>query len=186
MTGRSGYAKLARNAAKRFKKKCWWASGSDLEQQAWIAILEAERNFDLTVGVPLEGYAWRVIMKQLHGAVLRDSAPVSGPRHNEKVLAGLYRVAVDGEVATTFVDESPNPEEALGDRQREMLMHEMVEEVLLGCPGGDLARRVLLGGERPRDVACSEGTAPREVYSAARRARSRLAASYPLWLLLRE
>jgi hypothetical protein len=141
--------RLARLAARRYKRRCWWADEDDLKQEAWRAILGASRTFDPTRGTPLGAYLWASCMRWLRGVVLKASAPVSAGWGSIGELAGLLRA----EVPVGLACSNATPEEIASSREwRRQLRNE-----LLAVAGDDVefVCRVLDGqpivkGDAPR------------------------------------
>lgn len=82
----------AARAAARYKRRCWWTSFDDMEQEAISAQLEAHSRgtFDESFGRPLSAYLWSVAMFAVRRLVHKASAPVSAS-HRTEVLIGVYR-----------------------------------------------------------------------------------------------
>jgi RNA polymerase sigma factor (sigma-70 family) len=173
---------LARRAARRYKRKCWWADERDLRQTAALALLEAQRNYDPQTGIPFEGYAWKVMINQLHGAVLRASAPVSAPHHKLPDLKGLYRAALDD----GLVDLRADPYRVLAALEKQARMKAALDDILADEHDHQIARDVLLRDLKPRAVAASRGVPIEQVYVVVRRVKDRIGKSYACWLLLHE
>lgn len=173
---------IAKAASRRYKRRCWWASLPDLEQAAWVAILEAERTHDPQTGIPFEGYAWRAVVNQLHGAVLRESAPVSAPTHKLPDLKGLFREALD----EGLVDPRADPYRMLAALEKQARMKAALEEILSDERAHQIARDVLLREQAPAVVARKRGVPVQRIYSIVRRIKNRIGRSYACWLLWRE
>lgn len=174
--------KLTRAVAWRYKRRCWWASFDDLMQQAALAVLEAERTHDPQTGIPFEGYAWRAAVNQLHGAVLRESAPVSAPTHKLPDLKGLFREALD----EGLIDPHADPYRLLAALEKQARMTAALEEILSDERAHQIARDVLLRELAPAVVARKRRVPVRRVYSIVRRIKNRIGKSYACWLLLHE
>ena len=174
--------KLMRCAARRYKRKCWWADQRELEQQAALALVEAHRSYDPQTGIPFEGYAWRAVINQLHGAVLRESAPVSASAHKLPDLKGLFREALD----EGLVDPRADPYRVLAALQREARVRSALDEILSGERDHQIARDVLLREMEPREVARWRRVPVQRVYAVVRRVKNRIGKSYACWMLWRE
>ena len=173
---------LARIAASRYKRKCWWADRAALEQQAWVAMLEAQRTHDPQTGVPFAGYAWRAIINQLHGAVLRESAPVSAPDRKLPDLKGIYREMLDA----GLVDPTGDPYHLLVQLERRARLLRALDAVMSNEKDGDLAAAVLLREETPREVARTRRVPVQRVYAAVRRAKIHISRDYLCWRFWQE
>lgn len=173
---------LAHSAASRYKRKCWWADREELEQTAWVAMLDARRSYDPQTGVPFEGYAWRAVINQLHAVVLRASAPVSAPGGKLPDLKGLYRTMLD----EGLVDLRDDPCRVLMKLERQRRIEAAITDVLKEDRAHGCARDVLLGGLKPRIVAQKRRVPVENVYRAVKRVKNRIAKSYDCWKLWKE
>lgn len=173
---------IARAASARYKRKCWWVEREELEQQALLAVLEAQQTHDPQTGIPFGGYAWKAAVNQLHASVLRASSPVSAPSRKLPDLKGIYREMLD----EGLIDPALSPEEVLLKLERKQRLKVVLNEVFDATPDQHLAREVLLHERTPREVADEQRVSVERVYEAVRRMRNRLGKSYALWTLWQE
>lgn len=170
--------RVARKAAKRYARRCWWADVKDLEQEALLATVKAAGTFDPSVGVPFAGYAWRAAVLALKPYLWKQSSPVSASWNDmlDRKLAGVQRAEVD----TTVPEEKDTPDDEL-DRRR--WCEEVWKRALAHDPSGGLAVAVLLNGEKSADVAARHGVPVQTVYNATTRTKARIAKDPDLWNL---
>lgn len=106
-------AGIARSVAVRYCARCWWANPADLEQQAWIAVLEVRQyyangneQFDRAA---FGGIAHTAALRQLSRYLWKESSPVSAYDKEVAQMRGMTRAAVDPRLP----DESRDPEQEL-------------------------------------------------------------------------
>lgn len=92
--------KLVRRIAGKYARRCWWADREELVQVGHLAVVEARRTFDETVGTPFEGYAQRAVVLSMRRYLWEQSAPVSGCSHRPEKLRGLTRLSTDAEAGS--------------------------------------------------------------------------------------
>lgn len=168
--------KNADKVAKRYKRRCWWADVEDLRQEAIVQQLDAWRRFDVSQGVALEGYLFRVAVYAARRALLKASAPVSAS-HRLDVLVGLYRAPVQEDSAGIAKDA----EHAFFARQ--------VEDRLVRCLGADRAAftiSMIVEGWSVREVAEANNVTSKDVTQELARAQGMMRADSTLHLLWRE
>jgi DNA-directed RNA polymerase specialized sigma24 family protein len=156
--------------AGRYAAKCWWADRDDLEQEAWVAVLEAKSTWDPDRGVPLHWYAWRAAALRLRNYLWEHSSPVTGPRCRGEVLKGLTRAPA--ELLDDMAAKDPDEVEAVERWWAGLSEH--VREIVRCGRHGDLATRTLLGPETAVEVALDTGWSVSLVQKAAWRARKRI------------
>jgi DNA-directed RNA polymerase specialized sigma24 family protein len=114
-------AGIASSVARRYYSRCWWADLADLEQQAWVIVLEVLReyppmvdteNFELD-RIAFGAWAYRACMRQLSRYLWRASSPVSAGDSETKQLAGIHH----GLLTEAVPDAIPNPEQLLGEME---------------------------------------------------------------------
>ena len=169
---------IAREVARRYKRRCWWADVDDMAGQASVAILEAQRTWDPQVGVPLEGYVRRAAVLSVKGLLWRTSSPCSGglgdPRRN---LAELRRVPDDHAPATARPDmEGKIDTERLCARVRAR-----VAELAARTRDGQRAVPVLVGETTASDGPREERVATYKAVELVRRKARADAEMYRLW-----
>jgi len=184
----------AKTVARRYRRRVWWVSVEDLEQEALAAQLAAERTFDLSKG-EFGGYAWRAAVLACHRYVLSQSAPVSG-RHDPSVLKGLYREEFASEsndadqrkryaVVPGQGNEDLSLEEAIDRARLAVRVRRRLRQVL-GKQGEKFALGMLTREFTPREVARDHSVEVQRVYSAVRSIRDKVSADQVLYDLWRE
>ena len=172
-------------SAASFAKRIWWTDREDLQQQGWLyatEIMNRQRTFDPSVGVPLFAYLKRAVSRLLYNYVCGLSAPVSAPRRNAGVPKGLQRAPADdipediGDLERDIIDLFSD-----GTRRRRletMLVAGVGEEV------AELAVPYLIGEERDYKGASARAGRPvPEVKAAVRQVRKFIANSPEMWRL---
>ena len=173
---------VAIRAARKYKRRCWWACMDDLHQEARVAVIEAERTFDPEVGVPVEGYAYRAAMLALRTYTWKQSAPVSASDHTLESLRGVYH----GQLEDVHVDGGIAPDEDTELRRWHLRVRARIAGVLGEGEAGLLALRVLLGEAQPADVAREAEVPVAKVYAATLRARKAISEDLILYRLWKE
>lgn len=170
---------IAKKVARRYARRCWWASREDLEQEASLAVMQAARTFDPHVGVPFKGYAHRAAVNALGPYLWRQSSPVSETFHRLKTLAGV----VHTELKEAYHLASPDrPDLMLEEAQWRQQVRERVLALAQETPDGQLAMALLLEGE-----AAAEDDQPRQsVYRASARIRGKIRIDWELYSLWKE
>ena len=185
--------RIARQVARRYKRRCWWADLDDLVGEASKAIIVAHKRFDPQVGIPFDGYAQRAASNALQDYLWKQSSPVSGGKHDpRRLIAGVYRAPLEVEVRDASGQavrrerrELSVWEDPLGQVEAEtwrLDVRERVRAIAEQVPNGDLAVRVILHAHRPQDVIRETG---RNAHRAVERVRSRIRRDYPMWKLWR-
>lgn len=176
-------SQLARVAARRYKRKCWWVDERDLEQAAWVAMLEAQKTFDESVGIEREAYLWAAIIHKLHREVLHESSPVSASNEYIEELRGLYRAPVNDEKMPDYLC----PASLFERHERQHIIRTGLERSLqhLGSVA-DVAMSVLVGGKKPREITKETQIPVREVYTVVRKARKAMQNDGSLWEVFQE
>lgn len=179
-------ARLAHAAARAYKRSCWWADTEDLEQSAWVAMCEADRTFDESVGVEKGAYFWDAIIKTLKRELLRESSPVSASSGSMNELKGLIKEPVDEEL----LDEAVlSPALLLENLEREKVIKTEFKRALVDRLDRfevDVAMRVLIDEQRPRQISKAQQIPVKQIYTAVRRARATLQNDLRLWEAVRE
>ncbi len=104
-----GLIRICKQAAGRYRQ-VWWADVRDMEAEAAVAVLNADRTFDPAHGAPFRAYAWRAAVLHLRNYLLRAGSPVSGRSRPER-MAGLHHAELTE--VTDHADAAPSPEAAL-------------------------------------------------------------------------
>jgi len=170
---------LARRAARRYKRRWSSLDERDLHQEAWIALLLAQRSYDPERG-PFEHYGSVAARRWLFGYLLRRTAPVSAAWGKLRALAPCTAVALTEEVEPT----SHETRHALEVQQLRARIREAIADALAPL-GADapLAFSLLSGDLRPRDIRDRD---TRDIYKLVRSARRLLTGSLKLWAVHKE
>ena len=94
-------ADIATKLSTKYARTCWWAERAELEQEAWVVLLEFRTRWaprDPATGEIDRGkfgnYAYRAVARQLSRWLWRQSSPVRLPDHACKAaVAGEFRRA---------------------------------------------------------------------------------------------
>jgi DNA-directed RNA polymerase specialized sigma24 family protein len=144
----------------QFSRTTRWIDPRELEQEAALAMLRAEKRWKPD-GVPLEQY---------QAAAVRN-ALLDLTEHYGRVLASRH-VAF----GWTDVSDDVSDDEDHGLTLDDRLLLERVREIL--CEQSEMAQAVLLGDECPADVAqamgVTVGTVYKETWKARRAVRTEL------------
>jgi hypothetical protein len=184
----------AAKAAALYKRRCWWTSFEDMEQEAIMAQLEAHSrgHFDESFGRPISAYLWSVAMFAVRRLVHKASAPVSAS-HRTEVLLGVHRDALELTSPDGSVRENPAlPTSTPHTAETHMSKHDRASRVrlrvveLVGVQEADFAFCVMTHEWRPNEVAKSADVPVRVVYSMQRRIANVLIADRTLYELWKE
>jgi len=181
----------AAKAASLYKRRCWWASFEDMQQEAITAQLEAQSRgtFDASFGRPLSAYLWSVAMYAVRRLVHKASAPVS-TSHRTDNLIGLHRDALELTGDDGVARENPalagtvrSTESAATAQDRASRVRSRVIE-LVGERDAEFAFCVMTHEWRPAEVAAAAGVPATAVYTKQRRISNTLIEDrvlYDLW-----
>lgn len=175
----------------RYARKCFWITPArlqdDLRQEGWAACWRAAKaNYSAGEG-PLRPYLARVAAIAISSYCWRQSAPVSARSSELPELRGLFRAAEDSLESSTS-PAATDPEALLIDAEEARASAELarrVRKVLAQASPAGYAARVLLEGEKPREIVAGSGAERQRVYAALARARARLRGDYDLLKRLR-
>lgn len=145
-------ARLARVAARRYKRRCWWADVKDLEQEAWVAAMLAKRSWKSDRGTPFEAYAWVAMVRWMRGYLLRNSSPASVPWGALEAAKGLRSA---GEVKESTPDPDPSPEASVVEAYWRRAVRRAFRDVAVEVDAAGLAE-ALLDDEKFRSSAYAE------------------------------
>lgn len=164
--------KMIRGVARWYQRRCYWVDFEDMVNEGWIwAIKGRAKYYDLPEWkrlVPLTAYCRTFVHRYVRDRVIRDGTIVKAGRFkNRKMLPGHRAHKFPMEL---LEDTTVSPERATASVQ----VHTIVMEITDGLP---LARRVILEGLKPREVAKDEGVrsilVSRQLYKARQRAQGR-------------
>ncbi len=172
--------KIARCAAGAYKRRGCRASFEDMHQEAWVAILMAQRSpsFDASRGTPFEAYVWSGTLRWLRGYLWKTSSPVSASYHCLADLRGVTSV----EAPPEKTGGTPTPEDELVMAERKEAIFTAARKAL--APMGSFtepALHVIAGLVQLKDLKEAQTLERRELYNKLTEARMRLAASLELW-----
>jgi DNA-directed RNA polymerase specialized sigma24 family protein len=169
--------RIATVAARRYRRKVWWASMDDMKQEALVAVIKAKETFNPDVGVSFGAYAYRAALYAIKPMLWRASSPVSEALHKLPTLKGVHRAPID-----LKMPDARTPETQVGaERWKDDVRRRLAELDPTG-----LGISVLLDGEPSREVAARAAVPVAEVYAATALLRRRAANDFPLWRLWEE
>jgi hypothetical protein len=169
-----------------------WLGYMDLQQEASLAALQASLTWSPFGGANLDTYTNRAIALSLRRYTVLQRSPVSaGAQAVERKLAGVFYVSFDTGHEKPVYAGDRRERRANRAALDEMLKHESTIEHRIDMarataairrlidehPDGWLAKDVLLGERKARDVAHELGIPSREVRRAARLVKRALASA---------
>jgi len=169
--------RLIRVVARRYARRCWWASVADLEQAGWIAALTALPSFDPQVGVPLEAYVFRAVVYAMRRALWADSAPTSGGWHRPE----LQRTAQRAPLTDSLVPTAPSPEDEVLEAAWSAQVRERLNDL-----GNPVLTDLILGRITHEQAAASLGCSRTYLYRSLERLRREAGEDSALWHLLKD
>ena len=90
-------AEVVRRTARFFRSRVWWTELAELENEAWVAALEAAETWDAGSGGNLSHYAGACVRRRLADHLLQMGTPASAKRHDRASLRSVERgQMVDG------------------------------------------------------------------------------------------
>jgi DNA-directed RNA polymerase specialized sigma24 family protein len=164
--------------ARRYGRLVAWLDARELEQEAAVAMLEAQRTWRAGGGANLATYQTRAVVFRLKRFVDRERSPVSASTNYVPNLRGLVRAdvrAIDDEIAphtTLRIEDHLDLQRAADELRAIMAMQ------------SDGAREVLLGETKPAQVAHDLGLPVATVYRQTQAARLALTESPRLRALM--
>lgn len=156
----------AKAISRRYKRRVWWVSVEDVEQEAVAAQLDALTRFDAEKGA-FGAYMWRACVYACHRQIVSDSSPVSS-RHDVRNLIGLYRHEFNEE------EHEQDQEELLDRAIRSKHVRSRVEAVLGSASRAEFAIQVIGGEFKPAEVAEDNAVSAKRVYSEIRKMKEAL------------
>lgn len=176
--------RVARNAARHYARRVWWANEEDLVQEASAAALQATRPdgpFDHESGLPVGVYVWRACVLHLRAYLWRQSAPVSESRHKLPTLRGVHRSELTETSAITDVDALS----LLSEKEWTEEVRAQLNYLFDKDGDGALVSRVLLEEEKPEYVAHTAGIDVQDLYRKTKRAKRALTNNALLFHMMR-
>jgi len=153
--------RIARDVSWKYARRCWWQDQRELEQQAWIVILEVRQHYaplkeDGTLDRDVFGaWAYKAAMRQLSRWLRRESSPVSTSDHDVPNMQGVRRAPT---LELDVAGFSPrNPEDLLSEK---VLLRALETRILNLCGNTIYVRAallVLMDNEKPAYVAQALG-----------------------------
>jgi DNA-directed RNA polymerase specialized sigma24 family protein len=165
--------RVVRQVAGYYAKRVWWADKADLEQEAWVHVLEAASWYE-GPDAKFAGYIYSAASRNLSRYMRAQSAPVSG---RDKKTEGMHRTEFDDQQAVTETPEhiiqNVEAQHQVKSIRVELRWHVedlyRSEETPRWKPKAaeiDGVMRVLLDGEQPAAAAKVAGIPVRALYSA--------------------
>lgn len=176
--------RMARRAARRYARRCWWADEEDLVQEATTAALHATRPdgpFDPECGVPVGAYVWRTCILHLRAYLWRQSSPVSETGHKLATLHGVHHTELTETSATTDIDAFV----LLSEKEWTEKVRAQLDYLFDKDVKGKLVARVLLDEEKPEYVAHEAGVPVQDLYRLTKKAKRSIADNAFLFHLMR-
>lgn len=173
-------AGIAKAVARRYHTRCWWTDLEDLEQQAWVVVLEVLRKYaPQTEAGELDrkafgSWAYVAAMKQLSRYIWRQSAPVSASDHDVSKLAGLHRAEVPEDMLAFAAD----PEQAYAAAEIKHRAKEHVASLYSYMTGeppdewSDAVVQIYMQDREPTEVAHDEVLDRRGIYKTTEHMRA--------------
>lgn len=168
-------------------------SRADLQQQAWVILLELADRFDLDRGIPfgayatlplrhsLTAYAWQVEhVTHVTSYAIRHvpDAIRLGKRHARSFV--MLQANLDEETLewVPALDVQPSPDPSPAVQVEGMLIARVlvraINRAIIGAPHGAAAVQVISGQDVPRAVANDTATSVGTIYRAVATTRRRL------------
>lgn len=172
-------------SAASYARRIWWVDRKEMEQQGWVyacEIMNRQRTFDPSVGVPLFGYLSKAVSRLLYVYVCMESSPASASRRHAAALKGLHR-APESDIPEGTSDLEQDIYELFTDGAR----RSKLESVLIAAVGAETAEMAipyLIGEEKGYKAAAARaGRTPAEVRDAVKRVRKVIINSPEMWRL---
>jgi DNA-directed RNA polymerase specialized sigma24 family protein len=159
----------ARVAAGRYRNSV--LGQDDRVQSAWVALLKAHRTYDPALG-PFFPFCLRAAIIAVRKAHFEAKHPVSGGKHDPKVLAHVERVDVD-EAAPVLACHKPTPDEEL-DRLRFAKRVRARTALVIGREALPFAMALAVGDFQPAEIAEYNGIPRAQVYKLRAQVRRAL------------
>ena len=171
------YERVVKRAVAPFLRRCAWAERADLEQEAWVALLDALPRYDERR--PLEAFLFVAATNAVHRYVWRSGAAVHVTVRNAGDLPREIRrqraiTATVEDAAPALGTDAQNPERVVGEYEARSRVRERLDRVL-SPTDRRLVEAVLLGGEPASAWAARRGVCPRRTQERVQELRERLA-----------
>lgn len=165
-------------AARRYARRCWWASGDDLIQTGWMAVLTSLPNFDPLVGVPVEAFVYKAVVFAMKRHLWGESSPVSGGWHRPALQRVAQRAPLED---NTPLPVTEHPDELLASYSWNVSVRNRLNEL-----AGPLSTAVLLEDMSAVNVAQEYSVPVETVYRETSKARRQASEDSQLWELMRD
>ena len=159
----------------------WWADLQELEQEAWMAALEAKKNHRDGAGASLKAFAEKAVDYALYEWVRQNATclrpakkkawdwskvielPIGrrgnvlsdrrGDRGGSHGEIADDRVVIAGRAGEPLVSEAKNPEELLDEARRSHRLETLVQDIVADFAAPEVADHChLLGDKRSREI----------------------------------
>ena len=154
--------RLAEGISLSLGRRFYWVDQADLSQQVWLAVLSATKHRDVLCR-EARACAFVAAKREVNRMITRSASPVSETWHRLESLQETRTVELD---ETHYVSAVPTPEAQAIAMQRAARVRRAAFESAQLVPFGDLAVRVVLDEEQPREVASAAGVSRKSVYKA--------------------
>lgn len=160
-------APIARQAAAAIARTHSWLDRSELEQEAWAAMLGALPHVD-PQGVNAKGYLYRAALRAVKQAAWGLSMPVTMPeraRSPERVRA-LTAAAAPEETLCAVAAAVPAVDAVVAQKERRDRLAALVAHKLAHGRESEAVSAVLCGDLEPAEAAEAYGLETRRLYRA--------------------
>jgi DNA-directed RNA polymerase specialized sigma24 family protein len=159
--------RLAYSLAHRYDRSTGWRGATerrDLEQEAMLGVLEAERSWD-PERAPLDKHAMMTVIFRLRRYTWRAGLPVSAPHGHEDKAAGCI-----AEQEGMLADRLDHPWARLEERARWEQVCDALDRAIARADPSGAAGEVMLGGQTAKEVSETRGVTYQRIGVAIRRA----------------
>lgn len=188
---------LASKIAMRYKKRASWVDVEEFKQIAWLAFADAKPRWDPRVGVPLWKFLERAATFACAKEMYRSRSPLHAGNGSVKKLAAFKRAPLDAAPEPASLDERQLAEATYAVERSERIRKSVRQviryvDTVVEKPHGhamvrvNIARAVLLEGQKPEAVAKRVGLPVEDVKRACKRARKEVRTSRRLYKLSRD
>lgn len=170
-------SRVATQVARSYHRTHPWLDAADLQNEAWLAMLEALPRYQPEAG-DLGGYLYRCAARAAKRLCWRLSVAANVPENGRApaVVARLRKASVGEDVLATVAVEQDAADVALDKVKRDLVLTQVVAEHLAAGRHGEAVRAVLTGEAKSADVAEAAGIPVTALYEATKLAKRRMAA----------
>lgn len=160
-------SRLARQVSRTVARHRPWLDPSDLEQEAWAAMLAKIDAYDAVSG-SLVAFLYPVALIAAKRLAIRLGAVASVPRRvgSTGEVARQRASSIDETEAAGLSDLAPTPDEALASKEEGALLAAVVAEYLAAGREGDAIRAVLTGELKSKEAAARHAVQVAWLYQA--------------------